>query len=258
MKNKLTVVKLGGNCMDDPALLNEFLEQFAGIEGAKILVHGGGKIATSLAKKLGIDSKMIDGRRVTDEATLDLVTMVYAGLLNKKIVAQLQSLGCNTIGLSGADGNLVRSSKRSSFPRDYGFVGDPDSVNDDLLFDLLERNYVPVIAPVTHDAHGQLLNTNADTVASVVSSALSELYAVHLVFAFEKNGVLKDPSDEQSVIPELTQNNFIELKLSRKIHSGMLPKLAAGFAALEHNVELVSISHLKNLEQKQPSTSLVL
>lgn len=257
MKNNLTVVKLGGNCMDDPALVHEFLEQFAGINGRKILVHGGGKMATSLGMKLGIEPNMIDGRRVTDNATIDLVTMVYAGLLNKKIVAHLQSLGCNSVGLSGADGNLIRSSKRHAKPVDYGFVGDPESVNDNLLYELLERNYVPVIAPVTHDAHGQLLNTNADTIASVISSALSAMYSVHLLFAFEKNGVLRDPDDEKSVIAELTHASFNQLRASGKIHSGMLPKLTAGFTALEHNVKQVRIANLKNLEQQQPSTMLV-
>lgn len=258
MKNKLTVVKLGGNSMDDPALLNEFLEQFTGIEGHKILVHGGGKMATSLGKKLGIEPKMVDGRRVTDSATIELVTMVYAGLLNKKIVAHLQSLGCHSIGLTGADGNLMRSTKRNPLPIDYGYVGDPESVNDELLFELLGRNYVPVIAPITHDAHGQLLNTNADTVASVISSALSAMYSVHLLFAFEKNGVLSDPADEQSVIQELSQKGFNQLRAAGKIHGGMLPKLTAGFAALEHDVEQVTISNLKNLEHHQPSTVLVL
>lgn len=258
MKTKLSVIKLGGNCMDDPSQLREFLEQFAEIDGPKILVHGGGKIATTLANKLGIETRMVEGRRVTDNDMVDLITMVYAGLLNKKLVAHLQLLGCRSIGLCGADGNLIRSEKRNPFPIDYGFVGDPQAVNDDLLFDLLDKGYVPVIAPVTHDAHGQLLNTNADTVASVIASSLSELFNVHLIFAFDKSGVLEDPANENSVIPKLTKDGFTKLRKSGKIHSGMLPKLFAGFSALEHNVEQVSISHVHNLEKVQPSTSLLL
>lgn len=258
MKTKLSVVKLGGNCMDNPSLLSEFLEKFAEIDGPKILVHGGGKIATTLANKLGIETRMIEGRRVTDAATMDLLTMVYAGLINKQLVAQLQCLGCHAIGFCGADGNLIRSAKRNPLPVDYGFVGDPNAVNDDLLTDLLEKSYVPVIAPITHDTHGQLLNTNADTVASVVACALSQHFHVQLIFAFEKNGVLEDPKNEKSVIPELTKEKFTLLRQSGRIHSGMLPKLTAGFTALEHNVESVIITHLHSLEKPQPSTSLVL
>lgn len=241
MKPKLAVIKLGGNIIDDDNSLLLFLAQFSKLEVPKILVHGGGKIATSIGKQLGIDPEMINGRRVTNNETLKLVTMVYAGLLNKKITATLQSRNCNAFGLSGADGNLIRAKKRNPEPVDYGFVGDPVSVNTELIKQLLDASCVPVIAPITHDGEGQLLNTNADTIAESIASALSEHYSIHLVFAFEKRGVLQDVSNHDSLIPVISKSGFTTLASSGAIHSGMLPKLSAGFHALENGVAKVSI-----------------
>lgn len=256
MKDKLTIVKLGGNCMDDEKAMQLFLEGFAAIEGKKILVHGGGKLATRIAEQLGVQSKMIDGRRVTDEHMLDVTIMVYTGLINRKIVAALQTLQVNAIGFSGADGNLIRSGKRSAVPVDYGFVGDPTEVNTSLLEMLLGKNIVPVISPITHDGKGQLLNTNADTVASVIASALSLHLDVHLIFAFDKKGVLENVADENSVIRKLSAQQLLTLQQDGKIHSGMLPKLKAGFDALNGNVSNVTIAHLHAL-QSNCSTQLV-
>lgn len=258
MKEQLTIVKLGGNCMDDQSLLHSFLRNFTELPGTKILVHGGGKIASQLGKKLGIPVQMIDGRRVTDTQTLDLITMVFAGLLNKKIVAHLQSLGCNAMGLSGADGNLVQSRKRSAVPVDFGFAGDPQAVNCGLLNNMRISGLTPVIAPVTHDGMGQLLNTNADTIASVIASSLSAYYDVHLLFAFDKNGVLENPADDSSVVSSLSKSDFVELKENGKIHNGMLPKLRAGFDALEKGVLRVTLQHVTALRHDSPATQLTL
>jgi acetylglutamate kinase len=259
MKPKLTVVKLGGNCLDNQEQLHRFLTQFAKIEGAKILAHGGGKLASSLSEKLGVATLMIDGRRITDEATIDIVTMVYAGLVNKKIVAFLHTAGCIAIGLSGADGNVVHATKRNPLPIDYGLVGDPDYVNTSLLVRLLAANFTPVISPITHDGQGQLLNTNADTIAATIAAAMTEHYNVHLLFAFEKLGVLDNPDDNNSVIRQLTRSQYQQLAETGKIHSGMLPKLTAGFAALENKVDRVTITHLDALNHStEPFTTLEL
>lgn len=254
---KLTVVKLGGNAIDDAAMLEKFLEQFAKIPGAKILVHGGGKIATSIGKKLGIVSTMHNGRRVTSEQTLDVITMVYAGLLNKKIVAALQAIGCNALGLCGADGNLILAEKRSPVPIDFGFVGDSVAVNRQLLIHMLAEGYVPVIAPLTHDGKGQLLNTNADTIASVIASSLAKSFEAELIFAFEKAGVFENPEDENSLLDSLSHDAFRLLQHSGSIHSGMLPKLNAGYAALRNNVSKVTVKHLHALHEEK-YTQLVL
>jgi len=256
MKEKLTVVKLGGNCMDDQHLLQMFLQKFAELPGRKLLVHGGGKIATELGHRLNIPLQMIDGRRVTDSDTLGVVTMVYAGLLNKKLVALLHALHCNAFGFCGADGNFIRAVKRNSIPVDYGFVGDPSDVDCDLLNALLQSALVPVISPVTHDGNGQLLNTNADTVASVIASAMSEHYEVHLLFAFDKTGVLSDPANDASVIRTLTEAQLSRLKEDGKIHSGMIPKLKAGFSALNSGASVVTIQHVSSLNTNQPVTKL--
>ena len=204
MMERITVVKIGGNVIDNPEALKAFLAEFAAIEGPKILVHGGGKLATRLAERLELKVQMVDGRRITDKGTLDVVTMVYAGLVNKQIVAGLQALGCNAIGLSGADGNAVTAHRRAPQPIDYGFVGDIDRVDSALLQRLLEGGLVPVFSAIMHDGHGTLLNCNADSVASAVALGAAAIAPTDLVFCFEKAGVLRDPEDEGSVIPEIT------------------------------------------------------
>lgn len=246
----ITIIKLGGNIIDHPIQLNEFLLQLSRLPGKKILVHGGGKLATALSSQLGIASEMINGRRVTDAETLKVITMVYAGWINKSVVAKLQSMQCNAIGLSGADGNLVCSEKRSPLPVDYGFVGDPleGKINVDLLLTLLNAGLVPVIAPVTHDGNGQLLNTNADTMAAVIASAICKKENVQLLYCFEKNGVLANAEDDKSVLQELTSQQTEQLKVDGKIHSGMLPKLKAGFSAKSNGVKRVVIGNAMQLE----------
>ena len=254
--NKLYVIKIGGNVLDDEASLQSFLKDFAAIQAPKILIHGGGTIATKIGDQLGIESKYVKGRRITDAATLGLVTMVYGGLLNKQLVAQLQQLNCNAMGFTGADGNLIQAIKRPVKDVDYGFVGDitPDSVNSSLLFFLLKQNVIPIFAPLTH-ADGSLLNTNADTIASVISISLSKHFDVRLIYCFEKKGVLMDINDEESIIRDIDPVRYEELKLKQIIHSGMLPKLDNAFTAISCGVKAVIIgrsdelSHLKN---KQP------
>ncbi len=199
----LYVVKIGGNIIDDDALLSVFLQKFARIPSKKILIHGGGKLATRLAEKLGIPQQLVDGRRITDAETLKIVTMVYAGYINKIIVAELQSIQCDAMGVSGADGNSIRAHKRENAAIDYGFAGDIDKVNSDLFRQLLENGYSPVIAPITHDGKNQLLNTNADTIAQEIAKAMSNDYKVSLVYSFEKSGVLTDVDDENTVIKNL-------------------------------------------------------
>ena len=247
--NTLYVIKIGGNIIDDETRLSSFLRSFASIEGKKILVHGGGKLADKLAAALGIEQQMVDGRRVTDTETLRMVTMVYAGDINKNIVAQLQANGCNAIGLSGADGNLIRAHKRIHPTIDYGFVGDIDSVNAKLLHNLLDNNLTVVAAPITHDGKGRLLNTNADTIAQEMAKALSNLYQVQLIYSFEKNGVLLDVNDEHSVIPEINAAYYQELKRKQLIFAGMLPKLDNAFAALQNGVNKVIIGKAEQLNQ---------
>lgn len=258
MKNKLTVVKLGGNCMDDEALLHTFLKSFSNIPHHKILVHGGGKLATNLCTQLNISSTMLNGRRITCEKTLQVVTMCYAGAVNKDLVARLQAIHCNAIGLSGPDGNLVRAVKRAPLPVDYGFAGDPAEVNSGLLSLMLNNNYVPVVSPITHDHNGQLLNSNADSVAAAVATALTSMYDVHLLYVFDKKGVLADAEDENSVMPFLSDSTFEEMKLQNKINGGMHPKLASGYSALRNNVSQVTLQHLSSLDQQSAGTTLVL
>jgi len=247
----ITVIKLGGNSIDDEIQLNEFLRQLSNLSEKKILVHGGGKLATALSSKLGIAAEMINGRRVTDAETLKIITMVYAGWINKSVVAKLQSMNCNAIGICGTDGNLIKAEKRSSLPVDYGFVGDPleNEINVDLLLNLLNNNFVPVIAPVTHDGNGQLLNTNADTMAAVLASALCKKEKVQLLYCFEKNGVLENAEDDKSIFSELNEARTEQLKIAGKIHSGMLPKLKAGFSAKNNGVERVVIGNAMSLEK---------
>ena len=252
---KLYVIKIGGNIIDDAEKLNQFLQSFSSIESPKILVHGGGKLATKLAKQLGIEQQMIDGRRITDAETLKIVTMVYAGSINKNIVAKLQSHHCNSIGLSGADGNCIVSHKRGSNSPigiggiDYGFVGDVDAVNAVLLKSLLDQNIAVVLAPITVDTNGQLLNTNADTIAQETAKALSSLYNVELIYSFEKSGVLLEVNDETSVIASIDPASYNKLKEEKKIFEGMIPKLDNAFAALQSGVTKVIIGKAEELDQ---------
>ena len=245
----LHVIKIGGNIIDDAAALAAFLEAFAGLPGKKILVHGGGKLATQLAAKMGVEQQLVDGRRITDAETLKIVTMVYAGYINKNIVAQLQSFGSNAIGLSGADGNMILAHKRNHASIEYGFVGDIDMVNAVLLQSLLSQNITVVAAPISHDGKGQLLNTNADTIAQEIAVALSTMYKVELVYSFEKKGVLLDVEDENSVIAQIDTAKYAALKAQQKIFAGMIPKLDNAFAALQRGVQKVIIGKAEELQQ---------
>ena len=249
-KPELTIYKIGGGIIDDAAELTKFLALLAQTSGLKILVHGGGKGASTMMRELGLTPQLINGRRVTDAATLDIVTMFYAGKTNKQVVAELQQAGVNALGLSGADGNVIQGQKRPVKDVDYGFVGDltPASVNKNLLQHLLAADLTPVLCPIIHDGHGQLLNTNADTIASVVAVALAEQYRVTLHYCFEKNGVLRDVADDQSVIREINVAKYAELKQQSIIANGMLPKLENAFAALHQGVNQVIIGHALNIQ----------
>ena len=246
---RLLVIKIGGNIIDDEQKLSAFLKGFAEVEGKKILVHGGGKLATKMAEQMNIPQQMVEGRRITDAETLKIVTMVYAGLINKNIVAQLQANNCNAIGITGADGNSILAHKRIHPSMDYGFAGDIDTVNASLLSSLLNANCTPVVSPITHDGKGQLLNTNADTIAQELAKALSKLYEVQLVYSFEKAGVLLDVNDENSVIKKLDPSYYNELKQNGKIFAGMIPKLDNAFAALNSGVKGIIIGKAEALEQ---------
>lgn len=241
------VIKIGGNIIDDDLKLLSFLKDFAAVPGKKILVHGGGKLATKLAAQLGVQQQMIDGRRITDAETLKIVTMVYAGAINKNIVAQLQANNCNAIGLSGADGNVIKAHKRVHPTIDYGFVGDVDAVNTSLLKSLLEQNITVVLAPITQDGNGQLLNTNADTIAQETAKALSSIYNVDLVYSFEKSGVLLDANDDSTVIKTINPASYKELKEKQLIFAGMIPKLDNAFTALNSGVKRVIIGKAEQL-----------
>lgn len=257
--DKLIVVKIGGNIIDDEAKLSSFLQSFALLEGKKILVHGGGKLATRIAEAMGIQQQMVDGRRITDAETLKIVTMVYAGFINKNIVAQLQSFNCNATGLSGADGNVIKAHKRSA-AIDYGFVGDIDEVNIELLHTLLQINEALVLAPITHDGNGQLLNTNADTIAQEVAKAMSKLFDVDLIYSFEKAGVLLDVNDDASVVPLINPVKYEQLKAQGKIFAGMLPKLDNAFAAVfsgVHKVMIGKAEELHELVQGKKGTTII-
>ncbi|MGE6221490.1 acetylglutamate kinase [Nubsella zeaxanthinifaciens] len=265
---KLTIVKIGGNVIDNSENLHHFLEDFTRLEGPKILIHGGGKIATETSASLGIEAKMIDGRRVTDIATLRVVTMVYAGLINKNIVAQLQARGANAIGLTGADGNIIKAKKRPIIkvsPKegelqeteiDYGFVGDLDeqSVNVNALTNLLQVGFVPVFCAITHDGETQLLNTNADTIASALAVAMSGAYETHLVYCFEKKGVLKDVNDETTVVREIRSTDFEPLKADGTVAGGMIPKLHNAFEAINKGVASVYIGKADELTEIENGT----
>lgn len=245
--DKLYIIKIGGNIIDNEQLLTSFLQQFAAIDEKKILVHGGGKLATRLAEKLGIEQQLIDGRRITDAETLKVVTMVYAGYINKNIVAQLQSFQCNAMGLCGADGDAILAHKRRHPIMDYGFVGDVDSINTQLLNNLLHQNLTLVFAPITHDQQGLLLNTNADTIAQELAKSLSQDFDVSLIYSFDKAGVLLDAGDDSTVIPELTPSYYLSLKSKQKIFAGMIPKLDNAFTALNSGVKRVIIGKAEKL-----------
>ena len=247
--SQLTILKIGGNIIDVPYLLEKFISDFVKIEGPKILIHGGGKLASELSAKMGIETKMHEGRRITDYETLKLVTMVYAGLINKEIVAGFQKDGCNAIGLSGADANIIPATRRAPQPIDFGYVGDvnPQMINDRFLFSLLSMGITPVICAITHDGNGSLLNTNADTIASSIAIAMSKHYSTKLVYCFEKNGVLLDPDDDDSVISLITYDHFQNLKKEGIISKGMIPKLDNAFKAISNGVSEVEIKHASNL-----------
>lgn len=253
MKETLSIVKIGGNIVDNPEALKAFLYDFHRLEGRKLLVHGGGVMASKIASQLGIETKMVQGRRITDEETLKLVTMVYAGWINKNIVASLQQIGCNSIGLSGADANTIPSVRRSPEPVDFGFVGDPDpeKINAAFLSQLIESNITPVFCAITHDGHGSLLNTNADTIAYSVATALSKQYETSLYYCFEKEGVMKDLNDPQSIIPSMNRAECEKYKQQGIIADGMIPKLDNSFSAIENGVSRVIILHARNLLNQQ-------
>jgi len=247
MNMQLSIIKIGGNIIDDEAKLANFLDIFAAVEGKKILVHGGGKLATKVAEGLGIKQQLVDGRRITDGETLKVVTMVYAGTINKNIVAQLQSRGCDAIGLTGADGNSIRAHKRVHPEIDYGYVGDVDSVDAAFLTGLLMLNKTLVFAPITHDGNGLLLNTNADTIAQELARGLSRSFDVNLVYSFEKGGVLLDTNNEDTVIPRIGPTQYDDLKAKQLIFAGMIPKLDNAFAALHSGVKRVIIGRAEEL-----------
>lgn len=244
---QITVVKIGGNVIDNEEVLDAFLKRFASIEGQKILIHGGGKLASRLQRELGQEVQMIDGRRVTDRQTLDVVTMVYAGLVNKQIVAKLQAAGCNAIGLSGADGNIVKAHRRPAQPIDYGFVGDIDGVDATMLRSLLEAGLTPIFSAIMHDGAGTLLNCNADSVAQAVALGAAQLAPTDLVFCFEKKGVLRDAEDEDSVIERITPAAYAPLKADGTVSGGMIPKIENALRAVEQGVRSVKIKHADDL-----------
>jgi len=249
MKQVVHIIKIGGNVIDNDAALAQFLRDFAALEGLKVLVHGGGKLATRMAEQLNIPTQMHEGRRITDVETLKIVTMVYAGWINKNIVAQLQRLGCNAIGLSGADANIIPATRRAPVPIDFGYVGDvqPEQINHAFLNTLLQQGICPVCCAITHDTQGNLLNSNADTIASSLAAALSSTYETRLVFCFEKEGVLSNPDDEYSVIPEITRETYAALKAQGVITAGMLPKIDNAFKAIDAGVKEVVIKHATRL-----------
>ncbi len=258
--DKVTVVKIGGNVIDSPEAFSAFMAEFAKLEGKKILVHGGGKIATRFAKQMEVETTMIEGRRVTDRAMLDIVTMTYAGLINKNVVATLQKHGCNAIGLSGADGNAVRATKRPAAPIDFGYVGDidPANINAEFLLMLLDAGVTPAFCAIMHNGEGDLLNCNADTVASTVALGMSRVAATELIFCFEKRGVLTDVDDENSVIKIINPENYASYKAEGAIHSGMIPKIDGALRAVSQGVKSVTIKHSEDLLDPSAGTKIVI
>ncbi len=251
---RIQVIKIGGNVIDNPAALDRFVHDFAALEGAKILIHGGGKLATRLAERMEIPVQMVEGRRITDKATLDLVTMVYAGLVNKQIVSALQAAGCNALGLSGADGNIVRAHRRLPNPIDYGFVGDIDTVDSALLKTLLEAGITPVFSAIMHDGEGSLLNCNADSVATAVALGAAAIAPTDLVFCFEKRGVLRNAEDEHSVISRITPTTYAALKNEGVVSGGMIPKIENALKAVAQGVHSVVIKQAEELHATSGTT----
>ena len=242
MKHPLTLVKVGGAVVEDDARLDALMAAFASIDGRKVLVHGGGRRATAIASRLGVETQMVGGRRITDQAMLEVVTMVYGGLVNKNVVARLQACGVDAIGLTGADGGVILSHRRPVKDVDYGFVGDVERVDGDRLAHFIEEGLVPVLAPLTHDGRGQMLNTTADTIAGEAAKALAARYDVTLVYCFEKPGVLADPDDDASLIPVITRQDFERLAADGTVSGGMLPKLENAFSAISAGVGRVNIT----------------
>ena len=251
MKESLTIVKVGGKIVEDETSLQQLLHDFSSLPGYKLLVHGGGRSATRLAAQMGVETHMVDGRRITDKDMLDIVVMVYAGLVNKKIVAALQAKGMNAVGLTGADLDVIRSVKRPVVSIDYGFVGDVKAVNSEILSNLIRMNVIPVMAPLTHDGNGQMLNTNADTIAGETAKALADSFDVTLIYCFEKKGVLWDAEDENSVIPVITQDDFTNYVQQGVIQGGMIPKLENAFSAIKAGVKQVIITSAESLGEHQ-------
>lgn len=251
MKETLVVIKIGGNIIEDTIALEAILESFASLKGPKILVHGGGKKATELGNKLGISTTMVNGRRVTTSESLELAVMVYAGLVNKNIVAQLQGKGCDALGLSGADANVVLAKKRRVKEINFGYVGDVSKVNSQVISKFLYANFSPVFCALSHDGHGQLLNTNADTIAAEIASSMSEEFEVTLFYCFEKKGVLKNVDDADSVIKNITKESYKELLATNTISEGMLPKIDNCFYALHNQVSKVCIGNLHMIGGKE-------
>lgn len=254
-KEKITIVKVGGAIVEDSGQLDQLLDNFKAIEGRKILVHGGGRRATKVASALGIETKMVNGRRITDSDMLEVVTMVYGGLVNKTIVAQLQAKGVNAIGMTGADANVILAHKRPMKDGiDFGFVGDVDTADGKTLAYVVENVGIPVIAPLTHDGQGHLLNTNADTIASTVAVALADIYDTILIYTFEKNGVLRNPDDEESVIAEITHASFEQYVADGTISGGMMPKVENALAAIDRGVSRVIITKATAIDGKHGTT----
>lgn len=258
MKQTLTIVKVGGKIIEDATALQELIQKFSLVNSSKLLIHGGGRSATKMAERLGLETTMIDGRRVTDAAMLDVVTMVYGGLVNKQIVALLQAEGLNAIGVTGADANIIQAHKRIVTDVDYGFVGDVDAVNHVQLANFLEQGLIPVIAPLTHDGKGSLLNTNADTIAGTCANGMAKRYDVILYYCFEFDGVLVDPVDTTSVISHITKESYAQLKRDGIVSAGMIPKLDNAFKSLENGVKEVIITSVMNIGATDKGTHITL
>ena len=253
---ELKVIKIGGNVIDNDLALERFLRDFAALEGRKILIHGGGKLATRMAERLEIKQQMVEGRRITDRATLDVVTMVYAGLINKRIVAMLQSCGCNAMGLSGADGGVIRANRRSPEPIDFGFVGDIAEVDGKRLQSLTTEGITPVICSIMHDGKGSLLNCNADSVASAVAGGVAKVEPAELIFCFDKAGVLREVNDPSSLISEITAETYPALKAEGVISDGMIPKVENALRSVAEGLQSVTIKHSENLSNPTAGTTI--
>ncbi len=252
----IKVVKIGGNVVDNLEALSRFIADFASLDGKKILVHGGGKEATRMSARMEIPTTMIEGRRVTTRETLDVVTMVYAGLVNKRIVSMLQVAGCNALGLTGADGNAIKATRRKPQPIDYGYVGDidPDNVNDRFIASLLDMGITPVFCAITHDGNGSLLNCNADTIASSVTIGASRIEPAELIYCFEQPGVMEDIERPDSLIPHITPGSYADLRSRGIVNKGMIPKIDNAFAAIDKGVTSVTIKHSDNLTKPVGTT----